>query len=47
MKSVATMLAIGFLIVLASYVVRDYNTRMDTLNHHICVDVYGLDENCN
>ncbi len=40
-----TTLIIG-VIYFGFLIIKDYNVRMTQYNYHMCVEVYGLDENC-
>lgn len=40
------IITIIFFLVSLPFILVDYQKRMKVINHHYCVEVYGLDENC-
>mgnify|MGYP001567775127 CR=1 FL=1 len=50
MKNCLGLAAIVLAVIVVGYAVgwvaKDYNDRMVEMNHHYCVEVYGLDEAC-
>ena len=45
-KAILTILALAFMWFALSKLT-NYDARMKEYNYHMCVEVYGLDENCN